>query len=177
MLKKLLFAIAALVASMGFAFAQVDVNKADQTALDGITGIGPKISKTILDERKRGGDFKDWADFQARVSGIGDKNSVKLSQAGLTINGRGKEDAPTPETKKAGKLVKATQAAGSDSSDGSKGKLAAPVKAAQAAGSDSGNEAKAKPPVKVSQAAGSDSTPPKKIQARGSASASAVTAP
>ncbi|MFD2273472.1 hypothetical protein ACFS07_26965 [Undibacterium arcticum] len=42
MFKKLLLAVATLVATMGFAFAQVDVNKADQTALDGIKGIGPK---------------------------------------------------------------------------------------------------------------------------------------
>ena len=52
MLKKLLLAIATLIATMGIAFAQVDVNKADQAALDGIKGIGPSMSKRILDERK-----------------------------------------------------------------------------------------------------------------------------
>lgn len=93
MFKKLMLAAVTLIATMGFAFAQVDVNKADQAALDGVKGIGPKISKTILDERKKGGDFKDWADFEKRVKGIGEKNSVKLSQAGLTVNGQSKAGA------------------------------------------------------------------------------------
>lgn len=89
MLKKLLVAIA-MMATMGLAFAEVDVNKADQAALDGIRGIGPAMSKTILDERKKGGNFKDWEDLQARVKGIGDKSSEKFSQAGLTVNGTSK---------------------------------------------------------------------------------------
>jgi len=88
MLKKLLLAVATLIATMSFAFAQVDVNKADQAALDGVKGIGPKTSKAILEERKKGGPFKDWADFQGRVKGIGDKNAPKLSAAGLTVNGQ-----------------------------------------------------------------------------------------
>jgi DNA polymerase III alpha subunit len=88
MFKKLLLAVATLVATMGFAFAQVDVNKADQAALDGVKGIGPKTSKVIIDERTKGGAFKDWADFEKRVKGVGKKNAVKLSQAGLTVNGQ-----------------------------------------------------------------------------------------
>ncbi|HEX8788547.1 MAG TPA: helix-hairpin-helix domain-containing protein, partial [Telluria sp.] len=73
MIKKIMLAVATLVASMGFAFAQVDVNKADASALDGVKGIGPAMSKTIIDARTKGGDFKDWADFQKRVKGVGDK--------------------------------------------------------------------------------------------------------
>src|SRR6202008_2219500 len=64
MLKKLLLAVATLIATMSFAFAQVDVNKADAAALDGIKGIGPAKSKAIIDERPKGGDFKDWADLE-----------------------------------------------------------------------------------------------------------------
>ena len=94
MFKKLLLGVVGLIIMMGFAFAQVDVNKADQAALDGIKGIGPAKSKTILDERKKGGDFKDWPDFEMRVKGIGDKNSTKLSDAGLTINGKNKPNTP-----------------------------------------------------------------------------------
>ncbi|HEV2611393.1 MAG TPA: DUF655 domain-containing protein [Noviherbaspirillum sp.] len=90
MLKKLLLAVAALVATMGFAFAQVDVNKADQAALDGLKGVGPKMSKAILDERQKGGQFKDWNDLEQRVKGIGGKSSLKLSDAGLTVNGQSK---------------------------------------------------------------------------------------
>lgn len=101
MFKKLLLALAAFVATMGFAFAQVDVNKADQSALDGIKGIGPKMSKTIIDERKKGGDFKDWMDFEKRVKGVGEKNSTKLSQAGLTVNGQAKTGAAAAPAKNA----------------------------------------------------------------------------
>ncbi len=99
MFKKLLLAIASLIATMGFAFAQVDVNKADQAALDSVKGIGPKMSKTIIEERKKGGDFKDWTDFEKRVKGVGDKNASKLSQAGLTLNGQAKPNAPAAAAK------------------------------------------------------------------------------
>ena len=90
MIKKLMLAIAALVASTGFAFAQVDVNKADAAALDGVKGVGPSMSKAILDERSKG-EFKDWADFQKRVKGVGDKKAAKLSEAGLQVNGKARE--------------------------------------------------------------------------------------
>lgn len=93
MFKKLLVTIATLVASIGFAFAQVDVNKADQAALDSVKGIGPVMSKKILDERKKSGNFKDWPDFKTRVKGIGEKNSIKLSQAGLTVNSQSLKNA------------------------------------------------------------------------------------
>lgn len=93
MYKKLLLAVATLVATMGFAFAQVDVNKADQAALDSVKGIGPAKTKAILEERKKG-EFKDWADFEQRVKGIGGKNAIKLSEAGLQVNGKSKDGAP-----------------------------------------------------------------------------------
>ena len=99
MFKKLLLAVASLIATMGFAFAQVDVNKADQAALDSVKGIGPKMSKTIIDERKKGGDFKDLADFEKRVKGVGEKNASKLSQAGLTLNGQAKSNVPAAAAK------------------------------------------------------------------------------
>lgn len=93
MFKKLLLACLAFIMTMGIAFADVEVNKADQAALDGVKGIGPTISKAIIAERTKGGDFKDWADLQKRVKGIGDKNSTKLSQAGLVVNGQAKAGA------------------------------------------------------------------------------------
>jgi competence protein ComEA len=112
MLKKLLLVIATFIATIGFAFAQVDVNKADQAALDGVKGIGPKISKTIIDERKKGGDFKDWADFEKRVKGVGEKNSIKLSQAGLVVNGQSKPNAPAAASAKASAPSASAPAAG-----------------------------------------------------------------
>ena len=92
MFKKLLLAIATLVAMTSLAFAQVDVNKADQAALDAVKGIGPAKTKAILEERKKG-EFKDWADFEQRVKGVGEKNAIKLSQAGLVVNGKPKDGA------------------------------------------------------------------------------------
>lgn len=93
MIKQLMLAVAALIASINFAFAQVDVNKADAAALDSVKGIGPAKSKQIIDERTKGGDFKDWADFQKRVKGFGEKSSAKLSAAGLQVNGQSKPGA------------------------------------------------------------------------------------
>lgn len=87
MIKKLMLAVAAMVATMGLAFAQVDVNKADAAALDSVKGVGPVMSKMILDERGKG-EFKDWADFQKRVKGVGEKRAAKLSTAGLQVSGK-----------------------------------------------------------------------------------------
>ena len=102
MIKKLMLAVAALAATASFAFAQVDVNKADAAALDGVKGVGPSMSKAILDERAKG-EFKDWADFQQRVKGVGDKKALKLTEAGLVVNGKGKEGAAAKLAEKAAK--------------------------------------------------------------------------
>jgi competence protein ComEA len=90
MLKKLVGLIAIIAALMGaqIAFAAVEINSADQAQLDGVAGIGPATSRAILEERKKNGNFKDWADLEQRVRGIGEKNSVKLSAAGLIVNGQ-----------------------------------------------------------------------------------------
>jgi competence protein ComEA len=86
MLKIILALFAALYASL--AMAAVDVNTASATDLDTIKGIGPKMAASILDERKKNGNFKDWADFAARVKGVGEKNSAKFSESGLTVAGK-----------------------------------------------------------------------------------------
>jgi competence protein ComEA len=101
MIKKLMLAVATMIVTMGFAFAQVDVNKADAAALDGVKGIGPKTSKLILDERTKGGDFKDWADLEKRVKGIGGKSAKKLSMAGLQVGGKSLEGAEMKAAKAA----------------------------------------------------------------------------
>ncbi len=93
MIRKLTLAVAALIATMGMAFAQVDVNKADAAALDAVKGVGPTLSKAILEERAKG-QFKDWADFQKRVKGVGEKRAVKLSSAGLLVAGKPVAGAP-----------------------------------------------------------------------------------
>ncbi|GAA4024862.1 ComEA family DNA-binding protein [Actimicrobium antarcticum] len=95
MFKKIVLAVAGLVASIGIALAQtpVEINKADQAALDGIRGIGPKLSRTILDERKKGGPFKGWPDLENRVNGIKIKSAMRLSDAGLTVDGQPRQSS------------------------------------------------------------------------------------
>jgi competence protein ComEA len=98
MYKQLLLAVATLLATMTFAWAQVDVNKADEAALDSIRGLGPAKTKAILEERKKG-EFKDWADFESRVKGVGQKSAARLSEAGLQVNGKSKDGAPAKSAK------------------------------------------------------------------------------
>lgn len=93
MLTKLAGIMVLLFATMGSVWAQVDINRADQVALESIKGVGPAMSKSILDERTKGGSFKDWSDLEKRVKGIGPASSKKLSQAGLTVNGQPRPDA------------------------------------------------------------------------------------
>lgn len=106
MIKKLLAVLLAFFAAA--AFAAVDVNKADQAALDSVKGIGPAIATKIIDERKKGA-FKDWADFIDRVKGVGEGNAAKFSAEGLTVNGASYSGA-APAAKKADKPAKAEKA-------------------------------------------------------------------
>jgi len=91
MFKKLLCVLVMLFATTA-ALAAVDVNKADQAALESVKGIGTKVSVRILDERKKS-SFKDWADLMSRVKGIKEGAATKLSKEGLTVNGASFEAA------------------------------------------------------------------------------------
>jgi competence protein ComEA len=88
----LVAAFALFLAATGIAAAAVEVNNADQSQLETVKGIGPSLSSKILAARKQGA-FKDWSDLQARVSGVGEKNSGGFSRNGLTVGGRAKEGA------------------------------------------------------------------------------------
>jgi competence protein ComEA len=94
MLKKILAVVAMLYAAA--CFAAVDVNKAKAAELDGIKGIGPAMSKRILDERKKG-EFKSWDDLISRVKGVGESTAAKFSADGLTV--KGEAFKPSAETK------------------------------------------------------------------------------
>nr|WKF56150.1 ComE operon protein 1 [Paraburkholderia busanensis] len=88
MLKKLLMLCVALVLSLSAGFAAaVEVNSADQAALQSVKGIGPVHAKAIIDERTKNGPFKDADDLASRVKGLGTKSVTNLETAGLTING------------------------------------------------------------------------------------------
>jgi competence protein ComEA len=71
---------------LALAFAGVDVNQASEADLDGIKGLGPATTRLILAERQKA-DFKSWADLISRVKGLGQNSAVKLSEAGLSVNG------------------------------------------------------------------------------------------
>ena len=64
MLKK----IAGLVLALGFASLtwaqQIDLNKATETELDALKGVGPVLTKEVMNERKKA-PFKDWNDVIA----------------------------------------------------------------------------------------------------------------
>lgn len=68
------------------AHAAVDINKADKAALENLKGVGPALAERIITERKKG-EFKSWPDVEGRVKGIKGKTAIKLSDAGLTVNG------------------------------------------------------------------------------------------
>ncbi len=115
MFKKLALA-ALLFTHFSLAFAQIDVNKADQAALNGVRGVGPKLSGAILEERKKGGEFKDWNDLEHRVKGVGGKSAIRLSNAGLTVNGQAHAANPGQEGKTGEKKASADKAVGQASS-------------------------------------------------------------
>ena len=95
--------IATLLLS-GAAFAAVEVNKATESDLDGLNGVGPATTQLILKERKKG-EFKDWADLMHRVKGIGDARASKLSAAGLTVSGASYKDKSHKEKEKVAKAL------------------------------------------------------------------------
>jgi competence protein ComEA len=104
MLKKILAVLAMLYAAASF--AAVDVNKASAAELDAVKGIGPSTSKTIVDERKKHGEFKSWEDFITRTKGIGESKAASLSKEGLTVNGAEYKKAAAKDDKAAKKEEK-----------------------------------------------------------------------
>ncbi|MBT2333970.1 helix-hairpin-helix domain-containing protein [Variovorax paradoxus] len=116
MLKKILAVMAMLFAVASF--AAVDANKGTAADLDGIKGVGPAMSKRILDARKES-EFKDWADLMQRVKGVKEKKAEKLSAEGLTVNGKAfGGQAAAPAAPKADKVAKAPKAAAADAKPG-----------------------------------------------------------
>ena len=98
MFKKLLVLLSLFYAALSF--AAVDVNTASAADLDSVKGIGPGMSKRIINERAKG-QFKDWGDFIARVKGVGEKNAANFSAGGMTVNGAGYAGAPAKPAKDA----------------------------------------------------------------------------
>ncbi|GBH28332.1 ComEA family DNA-binding protein [Burkholderia vietnamiensis] len=88
MLKKLLMLFVALSWSLAAGLAAaVEVNTADQAALEAVKGLGPVKSKAIIDERTKNGPFKDADDLANRVKGLGTKSVGHPEENGLTSGG------------------------------------------------------------------------------------------
>lgn len=57
--------------------ARININTADSTQLQELTGVGPATAEKIIDYRKQNGRFQSIEDIK-NVSGIGDKTYEKL---------------------------------------------------------------------------------------------------
>ena len=86
MLKK----IAGVLLAIGFAgltwAQQIDLNKVSEVELDALKGVGPVLTKALMDERKKA-PFKDWEDATSRVKGLGPQKASSLSEQGLRVQG------------------------------------------------------------------------------------------
>jgi competence protein ComEA len=165
MLKKLLMLCIALSLSLSAAFAAaVEVNTADEAALESVKGIGPVHAKAIIDERTKHGPFKDADDLAARVKGIGPKSVVNLEAAGLTING-----LATPPR---GKAPSAKSTAATSKPAMTAPSTAATTTATQAAPASAVTTAAASAPVEASGTKGGKPKKPKKSKAASATAAS-----
>lgn len=89
--------LAALLCGFCAAASALDANTATQDELETIRGIGPALSARIVDERSRR-PFRDLADFQARVRGVGETNLRAMRAAGLTVGSAGAMQTITGRT-------------------------------------------------------------------------------
>ncbi|SKC77819.1 competence protein ComEA helix-hairpin-helix repeat region [Burkholderia sp. CF099] len=179
MLKKLLMLFVALVLSLSAGFAAaVEVNSADQAALESVKGIGPAHAKAIIDERTKNGPFKDADDLANRVKGIGQKSVKNLEAAGLTINGSSAPPTGAPAKAPAGTMSKSTPApaataaqtpAPADAASGGKASKSKKSKADAAAASAPAATA-ASAPATASDTTASKSKKSKKSKAASAAS-------
>jgi competence protein ComEA len=82
--------IAGALLTLGFAglawAQQIDLNKASEVELDALKGVGPVLTKAVMDERKKA-PFKDWEDATSRVKGLGTQKAISLSEQGVRVQG------------------------------------------------------------------------------------------
>ena len=82
--------IAGVLLTLGFAgltwAQQIDLNKATEVELDALKGVGPVLTKAVMDERKKA-PFKDWEDATSRVKGLGPQKASSLSEQGVRVQG------------------------------------------------------------------------------------------
>lgn len=82
--------IAGVLLTLGFAgltwAQQIDLNKASEIELDALKGVGPVLTKELMNERKKA-PFKDWEDVTSRVKGLGPQKASSLSEQGVRVQG------------------------------------------------------------------------------------------
>lgn len=74
------------VAGAVSAQALVELNTATEAQLDGVRGIGPALSTSMLAARNQRA-FDSWADVHRRVPGLQIRKLRALSDAGLRVQG------------------------------------------------------------------------------------------
>lgn len=65
----------------------LELNQASEAELDSLRGMGPALNRVVRQAREQQ-PFASWADFQARVAGVGAAKARAFSGQGLTVNGR-----------------------------------------------------------------------------------------
>ena len=89
-LRSLVLAVA-LSPLAAMALEPVNINTADEVALQQINGIGPSKAKTIIEYRKANGPFASVNDL-VKVPGIGEKSLAKM-KAEITVGNTGHANA------------------------------------------------------------------------------------
>ncbi len=84
--RQLLGLVAALPVLAAAEPAPLELNSASQAELESLAGIGPALAERLLAARTQA-PFKDWADLQRRVRGIGAALARRLSAQGLRVQG------------------------------------------------------------------------------------------
>ena len=117
MFKKIIVALAALLAAT--AFAAVDVNKATPGRARSRSRASARRSRRRSSTSGRRAPFKDWSDLITRVKGVGDRAPPSSPQAGLTVNGAAYTGAPvaTPAKSRRPPSAAATAAAQAPAAD------------------------------------------------------------
>ena len=65
----------------------LELNQATEAELDSLKGLGPALNRRVREARAQRA-FRDWADFQQRVSGMGVHKARAFSEQGLTVQGQ-----------------------------------------------------------------------------------------